>query len=114
MRFATIKATNILLTPALKIYIEEKLGALERFVKRWEKESDIKIHVEVGRTTRHHHKGDVFRAEANILLPGTMLRAEDEDFDIHVAIDRVRDRLKREIRKYRTLELKRNRTVRKK
>ncbi len=96
----TIKATGIDLTPPLKEFIEEKIGSLAKFIKRWDAEGLCEVWVEVGRTTKHHHKGDVFRAEATVRVPGKGLRAEDEDFDMRVAIDRVRDKLKREIEKH--------------
>ncbi len=95
-----IKGTQLEVTPALKEYIEEKIGSLEKLVARYDAEGAVEIWIEVGRTTAHHHKGDVFRAEADLRLPGKVLRAEDEDVDVRIAIDRVRDKLKREIEKY--------------
>jgi putative sigma-54 modulation protein len=95
-----IKATDIDLTPSLKTYAEEKLGALEKYVKKFEAESDVEMRLELARTTRHHHKGNVFKADANIILSGKMFRAEDTDSDIRVAIDHLRDKLKAEIEKY--------------
>lgn len=99
----TIKATDLDVTPALKEFIDEKIGLLEKFVKRWDAEGSVEVWVEVGRTTRHHQKGNVFRAEADLRLPKKILRAEDEDFDIRVAVDRVRDKLEREIEKYKEM-----------
>ncbi len=95
-----IKATNIELTAPLKEYIEEKIGSLDKFLKRWEMEGGIEIRVEVGRMSVHHHKGNVFRTEVNIDMPGKVLRAEDEDRDVRLTIDRVKDKLKAEIQKY--------------
>ncbi|HEY4475211.1 MAG TPA: ribosome-associated translation inhibitor RaiA [Candidatus Paceibacterota bacterium] len=95
-----VKATNLDLTPALKEYIEEKIGSLSKFLKRWEAEGVVEVWVEVGRTTSHHQKGNVFRAEVDIRLPRKVLRAEDEDFDVRAAIDKIKDRLKREIERY--------------
>ena len=99
----TLKATNIDLTEPLKVYVEEKLGGLEKFTGRWDAEGAVELWVEVGRTSHHHKKGDVFRAEADVRLPGKVLRAEAEDFDIRVAVDRVRDKLEREILKYKDI-----------
>ena len=101
-----IKATGIELTPALKEYVEEKIGLIAKFVKRWDLEGGVEVWVEVGRTTQHHHKGDVFRAEADLRLPGKVLRAEDADSDVRVAVDRVRNKLEREIEKYKGKEVK--------
>jgi len=99
-----IKATNLDLTPALKDYIEAKIGSLSKFLQRFEAEGVVEAWVEVGRTTRHHQKGNVFRAEADLRLPGKVLRAEDEDFDVRAAIDKIKDRLKREIERYKDSE----------
>jgi len=95
-----IKSTDLDLTPALKEYIEEKIGSLAKFLRRWDPEGVVEVYVEVGRTTKHHHKGNVFRAEADLRVPGRVLRAEDEDWDIRAAVDRVKDKLKREVEKY--------------
>jgi putative sigma-54 modulation protein len=101
-----IKATQIELTESISSYVQEKIGALAKFVERWDAEGAIEVWCEVGRTTRHHHKGDVFRAEADMRLPGAVLRAEDADGDLRVAVDRVRDKLEQEIRKYRETHLR--------
>ena len=94
-----IKATNIDLTTALREYVEEKIGSLEKFVSRWNAEGGVSVAGEVARTTQHHHKGDVFRAEVNLKIPHGLLRAEHEGPDIRLAIDRVRDILQIEIDK---------------
>ena len=98
-----IKATQVDLTPALKEYVEEKIGSLAKFLKRWEKEAPIEAWVEVARTSNHHHKGEVFRAEGDIKVSGQVFRATEEDADLRVAIDRVRDKLQAEIVKYKEM-----------
>ena len=96
----TIKHTNVDSTPAINEYIEQKISALGRYLKKFESDSEVIARVEVARTTKHHHKGQVFRAEVNLQLPKKMLRAEHQDFDVRVAIDVVKDKLHREIIKY--------------
>ena len=101
-----IKTTNLELTPAINEYIEEKIGSLDKFLnKKLEKESEIKIEVEIARTTKHHKSGDVYYAEANIHLPGKILRAEHSDWDIRVAVDKIKDILQQEIKKYKGTKL---------
>lgn len=90
------------MTPSLTQYIEEKLGGLERFIERYDHEGLVELWVEVARTTQHHHKGDVFRAEADLRLPGKVLRAEEESSDVRTAVDAVKDKLHLEIKKYKT------------
>lgn len=102
-----IKATNLKLTLTLREYIEEKIGGLEKFVHRIKAKSSskkgkppIEAWVEVGRTTYHHHKGRIFRAECQIKFPGKSIRAESTRKNIHLAIDEVKEELQREIRRY--------------
>ncbi len=96
-----IKTTNLKLTPAIEDYIRQKMERdLARFVRRLDEKGAAELFVEIARTTRHHRRGDVFRAEADLRLPGKVLRAEAEEWNIRVAVDRVKDELQREIKKY--------------
>lgn len=95
-----IKTTNLELTPALNQFIEDKIGSLQKFVKSMDKEGVVEVWFEAARTTRHHQKGDVFKAEADLRLPGRILRSESFKNDLRLAINEVRRELKREIEKY--------------
>ena len=95
-----IKATNLDLTPALKEYVEEKVGGLATYLSKWESDGAVKTRVEIARTTNHHKKGDVFLATIDLHLPGKTLRAEETEWDARIAIDRARDTMQREIVKY--------------
>lgn len=95
-----IESKNTELTTPLYNYILEKIGSLEHFIKKWEAEGVVWARVEIGRSTKHHHKGPVYYAMVNLSLPGKLLRAEQSNWDIRVAIDGVRDELQREIKKY--------------
>ncbi len=94
-----IKATTLDLTPALKAYIEEKFNDLDKFLVSFQQDS-IQARVDVGRSSRHHKHGDVFHVDANLDLPKEVLRAEENTDDAYAAIDAVKDKLKREIEKY--------------
>ena len=91
-----IKGTGFSLTPAIKDYVDQKIGGLEKFLTHVNL-SGVEARVEVGRITEHHHKGNVYRAEVNLILPGQMLRVEAESDDVYAAIDAVHDELKRQI-----------------
>lgn len=97
-----ITAKNLALTPSLTAYIEQKLGGLEKFLKRvdLEESGELELKAVIARTTAHHHKGEVFQASADLLLPRRNLRAKESHEDVHAAIDRVRNALKIEIQKY--------------
>ncbi|MDO8584509.1 MAG: ribosome-associated translation inhibitor RaiA [bacterium] len=91
-----IKATNLDLTPAMIEYINEKIGSLDKFVQRHERNGTSVIAiVEIARTTKHHTKGPVYRAEVNLdATSKNIARAEHEDWDIRVAVTEVKDKLK--------------------
>lgn len=94
-----IEATNLELTAPLRTYIEEKLGKLDKFLKRFD-QGGLRIRVEVARMTKHHRHGEVYYAEANLYFPGGMFRAEHSAEDIRVAISKVADKLKREAKEH--------------
>lgn len=89
-----IKGTNLTLTPSIKEYIETKLSGLEKFMKSLEEGREAVALVEIGRTTKHHAKGDIMRAEVNIDLTKNIARAEHEDVDVRTSIDMVYGKLK--------------------
>lgn len=90
-----IKTTNFSLTPAIQTYLEDKLRTIKKFLPN---DESIFFEVELGKITRHHQKGDVFKAEVNLTVPGRLIRAVAEEWDLRVAIDRVKDELQREIK----------------
>ncbi len=104
-----IKATNLDLTPAIREYIETKIGSLEHFLERFESQGEIRIFVEIARTTKHHKSGDVFCAEASFSIGKKLLRADHADWDIRVAIDEVKDRLQQEIKRYKEIKIEKDR-----
>lgn len=92
-----IKTTNFELTAPLKEYLEAKLNSLGKLLPESE---NISIDVELARTTRHHKKGLVYYAEANIVMPSKkMLRVEIYSEDIRKAIDKLKDEAKEAIKK---------------
>lgn len=96
-----IKSTNLDLTPSIREYIETKIGSLDHFLERFQLQSEITVFVEIARTTKHHNKGDdIFYAEANFSIGKKAFRASQDDEDIRIAIDKVKDKLQQEIKKY--------------
>ncbi len=98
-----IKATKLDLTPAIREYVEIKINALDHLLQRFETQGEIKIEVEIARTTQHHRHGNVFYAKANLYLPKKILRAEHYDSDVRIAIDEIKNKLHLEITKYKEL-----------
>jgi ribosomal subunit interface protein len=94
----TIKGTNIELSDSVYQYINDKIGSLDKFVKNV---SPVECWVEVERTTKHHRSGDIFRAEAQIKLPGSQgVRAESTQWDLHQAIDEAKNDMQQQLKKY--------------
>ena len=93
-----IQATNIELTDAIRDYVDEKVQFLDKFLDA----TDTSVHaqVEVGKTTQHHHKGEVFRAEMNLHMSGHDVYATAENEDLYAAVDEMKDILSRELRNY--------------
>lgn len=93
-----IKATNTNLTPGITDYVEKRLSALEKYIDQ--EDTSIRCYVEVGRTTKHHQQGDVFRAEINLHIAGNDFRSVSETVSLHAAIDDAKDDMVRELRKH--------------
>lgn len=92
-----IKANNFELTAALTEYIDKKMMMLDKYL------GDIKAivcDVEVEVMSRHHAKGDIFRAEINLELPGELLRVEKNEEDLYKAVEKVKDHMAQMIVKY--------------
>lgn len=93
-----IKGTNTKLSESINSYIEEKIGGLEKFLKRIDPEL-IEARVDVGKTTRGQRQGDIFKAEVNLSVGGQLIRAEETEESLMAAIDLVKDELARKIKK---------------
>lgn len=98
-----IRKKNLDFTPALRTYIEQKLVApVKRLLDRRLLPDLPILDIEVERTTRHHHKGRVYRAAATLTLDHVSLRAQADGEDVRAACDGLEDELKREITTYKT------------
>ena len=86
-----IKATNLELTPALREFVEKRFESLGGVLNL--ADTTLKVQIEVGRTTRHHDKGDVYRAEFNVRARRGVFRTEAERSDIYTAIGDARDEM---------------------
>lgn len=99
-----IRTKNLELTENLKGFIEEKIGSLKKFVDVLKREEENKtlaeIFFEVEKETKHHNKGEVFRSEAKILLPGRKIMAQASGDDLFLTIVEIKDKLQQELKKY--------------
>ncbi|KKR15429.1 MAG: hypothetical protein UT42_C0002G0010 [Candidatus Falkowbacteria bacterium GW2011_GWA2_39_24] len=90
-------ATNMELNKEIRDYIQEKMEYVEKFLGNT---PIIQCDFEVDLTTHHHNKGKIYRAEANLSVPGDLLRVEKTEKNILKAIDKVKDHLARIAKKY--------------
>jgi len=95
-----IKATQIELTEPLREYIMVRLKGLEKILVSFEKDRELTLEVEVARTTRHHHKGDIYYIELTMRLLKNTLRVEHTNEDVRVAVDEAKKRMKIEMQRY--------------
>ncbi len=99
----SIKTTNLELMPEIKKTIEEKIATLDKFTSHIK--APVEAFVELALETRHHKKGKIFYAEANIQVPGKIIRAEAEGENIYQAINRMKDELHRLLEDYKKMEI---------
>ena len=92
------QGTNLELTAETLDYCREKLGGLEKFLAG---DDSAFMEVELGKTTRHHKQGEVFRAEVNFHTVAHRFRSEAVAEDLYAAIDEVKDELLTEVKRYR-------------
>jgi putative sigma-54 modulation protein len=106
-----IKSKNIELTPHLKDYAEKKLLSACRFIpallekeiedqEQVGKEVDrVVLEVEIEKVTGEE-KGRIFRTEAQMILPGRVIKAEDVSETVKASVDEVKYELKRQVKEY--------------
>lgn len=98
MRIIKIKGTNLELTPQIREYLQQRLEDIDKFLANVGGTQQAEI--ELAKTTEHHQRGRIYKAEIMISLKGETIRAESKKENIHQAIDDVKDDITREIRKY--------------
>ena len=87
-----IKGKNVQVTPALREYVEKRIGKITRYFEGELKDATVTLVVEK----------DMQRVEVSIPLNGYILRGEEETMDMYTSIDNVVDKLERQVRKYKT------------
>lgn len=99
MKF-TLQGVNLTLTPSLRSYVEQKLiSSLTKLFGRdpaWEATT---LELELVCETHHHKKGMIWKAVANVKIPGNRFRHVAEAEEIHAAVDELENILKRELTK---------------
>lgn len=92
-----VKTTDYTMTPATADYLDQKLKALQKFLD--EEKGEALCEVEIGRAAGHPERGNIWRAEVNIVSGGRDYRAEAQAETVNAAIDEVKDEITRQFRK---------------
>ncbi|MDE1941022.1 MAG: HPF/RaiA family ribosome-associated protein, partial [Patescibacteria group bacterium] len=81
-------------TPAISDYANKRL---EKIAVLLDSDPAAQCDIELGKTTDHHKKGNIFRAEIHVVGAGKNYYASSEQNDLYAAIDIVRDEIIREL-----------------
>jgi ribosomal subunit interface protein len=103
-----IKATNVELTPYLKKLVIEKLSEIGKHLRG---KRTLIAEVEVGLVSNHHQKGDIYRAEMQIEVPGKLFRAVSEKEDFRSALTDAKNELEKQIRRHKDKKLGEKRRI---
>ncbi|MCL2676366.1 MAG: ribosome-associated translation inhibitor RaiA [Streptococcaceae bacterium] len=89
-----IRGENVEVTEAIRAYIEDKVGKLEKYFNDGhEVNAYVNLKVFADKT---------FKVEVTLPAKNVTLRAEDTSQDMYASIDLVEEKLERQIRKYKT------------
>ena len=87
-----VRGKNFQVSPALRQYVEKRVGKLEKLLGDSVEEAQVTLSVEKDR-----HK-----VEVTIPIGGLLLRGEEETGDMYASVDMVVEKLDRQVEKYKT------------
>jgi putative sigma-54 modulation protein len=99
-----VKGRNIFVTPALEGYALEKVERMSKFFDS--ERSDSRAEVELIHE-RNPSVVDAEVAEATLFINGTVLKAREASADMYASIDKMADKLERQVRRYRGRQIDR-------
>jgi putative sigma-54 modulation protein len=89
-----VYSKNLEVTDSLQEYLDMKLAHIDKLSVQ-----PIACRVDLSRD-QHHRKGDIFRVEINMTVPGTLLRIVETHPDVRASIDLATDKLIRQLQKF--------------
>ena len=96
-----MKGVNFTLTPSLRRYADSKIvRTVEKLLGHHPSFEAATLDLELVQGTRHHKKGMIWEAAANLQLSGKQIWQKTSAQDIHAAVDELEEILKRELTKY--------------
>ncbi len=94
-----VKTLNIALTPAINDYLEKRIAHVDKFLNDGISET-VMCYIELGKSTKHHKKGDFYKTEITVHVGGKSFRAEAEESDLYTSIDTATDEMTEELRSF--------------
>lgn len=107
----SLKTKNIAMSDAIRAAVEKKLATLDAKVAKFG--PSVSGEVEVGKTTKHHKKGELYRAEVHVRLPGKLIYAEATHEDLYAAIGAAVREASAQVASYKGLRKEDRRTAKK-
>ena len=89
-----IKGKNLDVSEPLRDYVEKKIGRLERYLPTIH-EARVELSVQKAKSSQDRHV-----VQITMRSNGTILRAEESNADMLAAIDAVKDKLQRQIKRF--------------
>ncbi|MDP6387816.1 MAG: ribosome-associated translation inhibitor RaiA [Candidatus Pacebacteria bacterium] len=99
-----IKTTNIEFTQEISDYLDKRLQSAQKLIDP--NDTSVLFDIEIGKTTKHHQSGNIFRAEINLHIAGKQMRVSSEEATIFNAIDKVEKEIVRELRRFKGKRLR--------
>ncbi len=97
MRITEMRGVHLQVTDALRSFIEGKILSLQKMCGGY---SPCDVDIEVGKTIPDQQKGDIWRTQVRMAIPGHTFRVERIADDLYASIDLVKDELKRQLAEY--------------
>jgi ribosomal subunit interface protein len=91
-----VRETNKKINTGLYSFLEKKIKTLEKLLPNI---PDLIVEVEVGLTTQHHQKGDIYKSEIQIQLGQKLLRSVSKKDNLKSAIIESVEDLEGQLRK---------------
>ena len=89
-----IKTTNITMSPAISEFVDTRMEKIAKFLAG---DSTAMADVDLARTTEHHHKGDIFKADIHVVAKGIDAYASSENADLYAAIGEAKNEILAEL-----------------
>ena len=91
-----LSGKNMQLDEPLKVFVEDRIGGLEKFLG----DGPIEARGEIGLPSKHHRSGRIYYAEVNLKIGSKLLRATCQHEDMRNAIVDAKNELQRQIKKF--------------